>query len=92
MEKLLIAFLSLFTLNLMVPNNNFKDHSQSKPVDSQYDGPYVYYKGDKVYADYIMIINGEQQIKTDSVSIQQKDNLLLNVMTDNPSKSFQVNV
>jgi hypothetical protein len=90
MEKLVIAFLSLFTLNLMVPNNNNDNQRQLQNVDSQYDGPYVYYKGDKVYADYVMIINGEQQIKTDSVSIQQKDNLVLHVTTDNPSKSFQV--
>src|SRR6476469_8027996 len=90
MEKLVVAFLSLFTFNLMVPNNSGKDQSRPQSADSQYDGPYVYYKGDGVFVDYIMIVNGAQEVKSENVAIQAKDKLVLNVATDKAGKFFQV--
>jgi hypothetical protein len=87
MEKLLIAYLSFFTFNLMIPN---KEQSRPQPADSQYDGPYVYYKGDGVFVDYIMIVNGAEEVKSENVTLQAKDKLVLNVATDKAGKFFQV--
>jgi hypothetical protein len=59
-------------------------------AQDQYDGPYVRYKGHDVFVNYIMVINGAKIVKSDTISIQQKNNLSLNVTTDIPYKSFQV--
>ena len=58
--------------------------------EDQYDGPYVQYKGDYVFVNYIMVTDGAKTVKTDSVTLQQKDKLSLNVETDIPHKPFHV--
>ncbi len=92
MEKLMLAFLSLLTFELMLPATNVhRNFMIPKAQQEQYDGPYVQYKGDRLYATYIMEQNGKKFfLKRDSVALQQKDNLLLQVNTDIPGKYFQV--
>lgn len=90
MEKLILPFLALFAFKMVLPVNDMpKDHSHLLPTD-QYDGPYVQYKDDKIFVKYIMLSNGATVVKTDTVQVQQKDNLVLNVATDRPGKFFQV--
>ena len=91
MEKLILAFLSLLTFKIVPPvNSGHRNHRLHKVQEEQYDGPYVQYKGDQVFVNYIMESNGTKILKTDSIALQQKDNLSLKVMTDIPGKSFQV--
>ncbi|MDP9229962.1 MAG: metallophosphoesterase [Bacteroidota bacterium] len=91
MEKLMLAFLSLLTFKIMLPvNSGHRNHKLHKVLEEQYDGPYVQYKGDQVFVKYIIESNGIKVLKTDSIALQQKDNLSLKVMTDIPGKSFQV--
>ena len=91
MKKLLLAFLFLFTFTIMIPATSGygNDHLPGEP-ELQYDGPYVHYKSDRVFISYIMKSDGTKNLKTDSIALQQKDNLLLNVMTDLRGKSFSV--
>ncbi|MEP6596400.1 MAG: metallophosphoesterase [Ginsengibacter sp.] len=90
MEKLMLAFFSLLTFNIMPINSRYTNQMLNKVLDEQYDGPYVCYKGDQVFVNYIMETGGTKTVKTDSIALQQKDKLLLKVMTDIPGKSFQV--
>ncbi len=91
MEKLMLAFFSLLTFKIILPvNSGHRNHRFHKEQEEQYDGPYVQYKGDQVFVNYIMESNGAKILKTDSIALQQKDNLSLKVMTDIPGKSFQV--
>jgi hypothetical protein len=70
-------------------NDTPADHSRLLP-EEQYDGPYVRYQTDKIFVKYILLTNGTTVVKTDTVQLQQKDNLVLNVMTDQAGKLFQV--
>ena len=91
MEKLILAFLSVLTFNTMLPvNNGSRNHLRHKEKEEQYDGPYVQYRDDAVFVNYIMDSAGTKILKTDSIPLQQKDNLSVQVMTDIPGKSFQV--
>ena len=92
MEKILLAFLSLLTFTRVLPvTSGHRNNMLHTIQEEQYDGPYVQYKGDQVFATYIMGKKGKKfSLKTDSIALQQKDNLSLNVMTDIPGKSFQV--
>ena len=93
MEKLMIAFLSFLTFEIMIPvDSGHRNQMIRKAQEEQYDGPYVQYKGDKVFVNYIMENNGTKTLKTDSIALQQKDSLLLKVITDIPGKSFQVHL
>jgi hypothetical protein len=91
MEKFMVAFISLLTFNSMLPfNGGHKNQMPDKVREDQYDGPYVRYTGDNILVNYIMVTNGEKIVKKESISLQQKDNVSLKVMTDVPDKSFQV--
>ena len=92
MEKVMLAFLSLFTFKMMMAFNNGQINNMAPAVQKeQYDGPYVQYKGDKVFVTYIMEKKGKKfSVKTDSTALQQKDNLSLKVITDISGKFFQV--
>jgi hypothetical protein len=90
MEKLLLALLFLFTFTIMIPSTSGygNDHLSGEP--EIYDGPYVHYKGDRISISYLMKSDEAKNLKTDTIELQQKDNLLLKVMTDVPGRSFQV--
>src|SRR5258706_13178154 len=92
MEKLMIDLLSLLTFEIMVPLNNGHRGTRHKIPEEQYDGPYVQYKDDEIFVNYIMENNGAKILKTDSVALQQRDSLSLKVITDISGKSFQVHL
>ncbi|MES1214317.1 MAG: metallophosphoesterase [Bacteroidota bacterium] len=56
----------------------------------QYDGPYVFYKNDKVFTEYILQVGVSKIVKEDSVALSQKQNIVLKVNTDEPGKFFSV--
>ena len=89
MVKLILAFISLLACKSLQPNRVERKHL-FEALEGQYDGPYVQYRNDQVYASYIMENNGTRTLKTDSLPAGQKNNLVLNVITDIPGKTFQV--
>jgi hypothetical protein len=58
--------------------------------EKQYDGPYVLYKNDKLFVQYIFEDGGTKTVRTDSMALEQKPALSLNVATDIPGKTFAV--
>ncbi len=63
-----------------------------KPAPAYNDGPYVYSDstGKKLYITYITEENGQKAVKTDSTSISDKAGKILEVNTDEPGKTFKV--
>jgi Calcineurin-like phosphoesterase len=99
MKILILAFFPVLLLGFLFPdkevmycgNNKISNDSPNKKLlEEQYDGPYVQYKMDKVFAKYILLNNGTKMVKVDSVALSQKDNLSLKVRTDEPDKFFTV--
>lgn len=86
----MLAFLSLLSFKVLLSVHNWKNETIYPFEEIQNDGPYVQYRNDSVFISYIMANNGTKILKKDSLKIQQKRKLSLNVMTDVPGKSFQV--
>ena len=63
----------------------------NRPVEKiQIDGPYVVYKNDLIYVQYIYQEGGIKLVTTDSFPTSQKKNIDLRVATDEPGKYFTV--
>jgi hypothetical protein len=83
--KILIIGYFLFLTNMGNTIGNFSD----KTVTT-IDGPYVFYRNDHIVASYIEDNNGLKTVKTDSVNISDKEKLTLQVNTEEPGKTFTV--
>lgn len=55
-----------------------------------YDGPYLLYKNDKVYVKYVYGDSLNSTIGVDSMAMSAKAGLILTVATDEPGKTFSV--
>lgn len=68
-------------------------HNNTRDImvtEEQYDGPYIQYKNDKIFVNYILDKGGTKIVKTEKNKLKEKINLSLKVMTDIPGRSFQV--
>ncbi len=93
MNNLFLTILALINFTTMLSHNSRQKNYVSHHLpEEQYDGPYVQYNGDQVLINYIIENNGTKTVKKETVPLQQKDKLSLNVMTDIPGKSFQVSL
>jgi hypothetical protein len=54
------------------------------------DGPYVLYNNDSVFVKYIEDNSGTKTVKTDGTPAVMKNNITLQVNTDIPGKTFNV--
>ncbi|MEO5946537.1 MAG: metallophosphoesterase [Chitinophagaceae bacterium] len=84
--KRLIAFFIPFTLAFFFMSNKTLDY---KPGNNQTDGPYVFYKEDKVHVNYILNDNGTNKLKL-TVPLSQKESIKLTIATDREDISFEV--
>jgi hypothetical protein len=57
---------------------------------AQIDGPYVLYKGKKIFVNYIHDQNGSSVLKTDSFPLEQKQDILLKVAAGKNGETFKV--
>ena len=88
--KLIFAVLPTLLLGpLFLKKNSGLDCNNMKHQEI-YDGPYVSYKGDWIYVDYIMDNHGNYQPKTDSFPLRDKASVKLSVGTKNTGGSFPV--
>src|ERR1700741_63693 len=93
MKRLFLVFISLLTFKIgLHVDAKYGNHFAENPPDEQSDGPYVYYKGNQIIASYIIENNGNKTIKTESVTIDHKNDLTLKVGTDIPGKYFEVHL
>jgi hypothetical protein len=66
---------------------NIKQHL---PGTAVFDGPYVLYRNDSVFVNYIEGDSLSASLKTDSMKLSGKDNITLRINTDLPGKTFTV--
>lgn len=87
MKIKMLPLFSLFVTGLLISDTL---HKQGALHTTQYDGPYVMYKGNKVYVSYIMDDHGARVPKIDSFDYNQKPGISLTVATDIAGKTFPV--
>jgi len=84
-----ILFAALFVCCLHQNHQEPMDPRSSIPATT-IDGPYVLYRNDSVFVKYIENNSGIKLVRTDSTSIASKSNINLEVNTDIPGKTFNV--
>ena len=91
MKKIALAFIPLMLSGFIFPEGQFNYNITPGIMHTeQYDGPYVLYKNDQVFAKYIMNDHGTKQVRSDSMALSQKETLSVIVSTDEPGKTFPV--
>ena len=84
-----IIFITL--ASFLVQNIEERRHMDKHLTDTPViDGPYVLYRNDSVFINYIEENSGTRSVKTDSMELSGKNNIILHVNTDIPGKSFSV--
>ena len=83
-----ILFAGLFTCCLD-QNANEKNHMQNH-LATVADGPYVFYRNDSVFVNYIDDSSGIKSVRIDNIPSTSKNNINLQVNTDIPGKTFSV--
>ena len=91
MRILAISFIPLFLFGITNQANQGKNKKNQRDMHTvQEDGPYVLYKNDQVFVKYILNDHGRKLVMADSMAMSLKKSLSLNVITDEPGKSFNV--
>ena len=90
MKKISFTLLPFLLAGSLLINSEQHNAADSLGPDILVDGPYVSYKGDKVFVKYITQHQGAKTVQVDSVPLAIKDTLSLRVATDDPEKFFAV--
>lgn len=90
MKKISFAILPLLFIGYIIPGTIKLPASKSVMTKALYDGPYVLYKNDKIFIKNVFDENGIKAVKTDSINQAEKTGLSLTVATDEPGKTFSV--
>jgi hypothetical protein len=91
MKKLAFIVFPLLLIGFVLPNTAFRSgYKKNMTATSPYDGPYVLYKNDQVFIKNVFDDGGIKSVTIDSVNISQKAALSLTLATDEPGKTFSV--
>ena len=93
MKKNIFTFFPIILFGFLASENNAGFH-KSVTVDSltQFDGPYVLYRNNQVFVKSIFNNSGIKTVKIDSFPFAQKNELVLQVSTDEDGKTFPVHL
>jgi hypothetical protein len=87
MKRLSIIFIPVILAGFILPDDSCR---QAKASMKQTDGPYVLYKDDKLFVHTVVERDGAKELKTDSMPIQKRGELSIQVATDDSSRMFTV--
>jgi Calcineurin-like phosphoesterase len=91
MKKIALAFIALMLTGFILPDKQCNLHQTPGTMHTeQYDGPYVLYKNEKLFVKYIMDDHGSKLVRSDSMALSQRETLSVIVSTDEPGKTFPV--
>lgn len=91
MKKIAFTFFPFLLVGFVLPHTGFQSGDKNSMTSTApYDGPYILYKNDQVYIKSVFDDGGTKSIKVDSVSIDRKATISLMVATDEPGKTFSV--
>ncbi len=82
-RKISFIFIPVLLAGFILPDDSCR---QSKPADMQTDGPYILYRNNQVFIRSIWESNGARSVKTDSMPLDQREKITVQVATDDPSK------
>lgn len=85
-----IIFTALFALSMSRNGQETMNTNKHLPGNPVFDGPYVLYRNDSVFVNYIEGDSLSASLKTDSMKLTGKDNITLRINTDLPGKTFSV--
>ena len=87
-NAVLIAALFVCCLD---PNSELRTSGHGQTINtSVIDGPYVLYRNDSVFVNYIIDSAGTKAVRRDSMASSLKNNVTLQINTDIPGKTFTV--
>jgi hypothetical protein len=91
MKKMLLFAIPIMLRGFIIPDTK-NDYNFNPGImhTEQFDGPYVLYKTDRVFAKYILNNHGTYMVRSDSMALSQKESLSIVVATDVPGKTFSV--
>ena len=85
-----IVFTTLFAF-CIAQNTDEKIYMKKQSIEPTIvDGPYVLYRNDSVFVKYIEDNSGTKSVKTDSMPASMRSSINLQVNTDIPGKTFNV--
>lgn len=87
MKSFAFIFIPLMVYSFMFPDENC---GSPAPHTTRVDGPYVLYKEDKVFVNYILDNHGTRQVQSDSFTLAQRSGVNLQVATDVAGQTFSV--
>ena len=91
MNRINVILLSFFFAYCFDPNaKNAELQPDKTPNKVTIDGPYVMYRNDSVFVHYIDDSVGVKTVRTDGVTSASRNNITLQVNTDVPGKTFNV--
>jgi calcineurin-like phosphoesterase family protein len=85
-----ILFASLFALSMSRNGQETMKKNNHLPDSPVFDGPYVLYRNDSIFVNYIEGDSVSASLKTDALKLSGKDNISLRINTDLPGKTFTV--
>jgi len=89
LKTIAITSIALFALS-MSRNGEQTMKNKHLPDTPVIDGPYVLYRGDSIFVNYIQGDSVNGTVKGESMKVAGKDNITLHVNTDIPGKTFDV--
>lgn len=91
MKIIPLSFIPLMMFGLILSvNQSNQNKNRGIMLTVQEDGPYVLYKNEQVFVKYVLNDHGTKLIRSDSMPLSQKESLTLVVSTDEPGKTFPV--
>ena len=85
-----IIFAALFALSMSRNGQETMKKNKHLPDTPVFDGPYVLYRSDSVFVNYIEGDSASASLRTDALKLTGKDNIALRINTDLPGKTFTV--
>jgi calcineurin-like phosphoesterase family protein len=85
-----IIFAALFALSMSRNGQETMKKNKHLPDTPVFDGPYVLYRSDSVFVNYIEGDSASASLRTDALKLTGKDNIALQINTDLPGKTFTV--
>jgi len=90
MKKIALSFFPLVFAGYSFISNGTPLMRSGEITEKQYDGPYVLYSSKKIAVKYIFEDRGLKAGRTDNVMLSDKAGISLSVLTDEPGKTFSV--
>ena len=90
MKRISFALFPLIAATIFLQDDCSRPRVFNLSIANQSDGPYVLYRGDKMYVNYIADSQGIRTVITDSIAVSNKASLSLTILTDEPGKTFSV--